>query len=299
MPIYISTSCLVNGSNVFNVLETYSKANLRNVELGSSHEYVSCLLPAKFRQYDFNFIVHHYFPPPPQPLMVNLASQYPVILKRSRDQIRRSIEFCHSLGIKLFTFHAGFRADPNSKLQFAQEQPVVPYEIAFDTFVESVKDINDYAQDRGIKIAVENNVLSAYNLVNGQNVFLLLCEAEEFERLWENVSSDNVGIALDLGHLKVTSRWLGFNRYDFIQRVKHKVFSIHLHENNGRVDEHKELDKASWCLEAITERCFAQVPIVLESTRLNIDQIIKNRDLIERCVRVPGGSGETNDHKDR
>lgn len=284
MPVYVSTSCLVNGSNVLDALEAYAKAGLKNVELGSSHEYISDLSPAKFKPYAFNLITHHYFPPPQKPLIVNLASQDPALLKRSKEQVKRSIGFCHSLGIKLFTFHAGFRADPDEKLRFPRGQPVTPYETAFDTFIESVGEIEHYARDRGIRIAIENNVLSDYNVIDGQNLFLLLCEAEEFERLWERIPSSDVGILLDLGHSKVTSHWLKFNRYEFIDKVKDRVFAIHVHENNGQVDEHKALDATSWCFEVISRKCFSGLPIVVESFRLTINQIVQQASLVREVL---------------
>lgn len=283
MPVYISTSCLANGSNVFDVLEAYAKAGLRNIELGSSHKYIDNLSPTKFTRYGFNLIAHHYFPPPHEPLIVNLASQDAVILKRSKGQIKKSIEFCHSMGIKLFTFHAGFRLDPTEKLEFIG-QPITPYETAFDTFIESVDEINRYAIKWGVKIAIENNVLSDYNVVEGQNPFLLLCRAEEFERLWKRVPSANVGILLDLGHLKVTSHWLGFDKYEFIDRVKDRVFAIHVHENNGQADEHRKLDEASWCFEVFSRKCFTNLPVVMESSGLIIDQIVQQVGLLEKVL---------------
>ncbi len=280
MPIYVSTSCLVNPSNVFDVLETYARAGLRNVELGSRHKYVAGLSPDNFKRYDFDFLIHQYFPPPEKSIIMNLASQNSVILEQSRLHIKRAIEFCHSLDIKLFTFHAGFCLDPDNKLRFPKDQPF-NYEAAFTTFIESVNEINSYAKQRGTRIAIENNVLSEYNLVNGQNQFLLLCKAKEFERLWDRVPSTNAGVLLDLGHLKVTSHWLQFDRYEFIDKVKDKVFGIHLQENNGQVDEHRELDETSWCLEVIREKCFAGLPIVLESIGLSIGQIVQQANLIE------------------
>ena len=282
MPVYVSTTCLVNGRNVFDVLETYAEAGLKNIELGSTHDHINQLSPAEFKRYDLNFIAHHYFPPPEESFIVNLASQDPVILKRSKDQIKRSIRFCHALGIKLFTFHAGFRADPDEKLRFPRGQPVTPYETAFNTFIESVREIEHYAQGRGIRIAIENNVLSDYNVVDGQNPFLLLCEVEEFEKLWERIPSTNVGVSLDLGHLKVTSHWLGFDRYEFINKVKDKIFVIHIHENDGLVDQHRELDEESWCLKVTKERSLTHLPIVLEATNLDISQILRNVGLIRR-----------------
>jgi len=234
MAIYVSTTCLGDGRNVFDVLETYAEADLRNIELGSTHNHINDLSPARFKRYGFNFFCHHYFPPPQEPFIVNLASQDPMILKRSKEQIKRSIEFCYVLGIKLFTFHAGFRADPGESLNFSTEQSVTSYRRAFDTFVDSVKEIDCYASDMGVKIAVENNVLSEYNVIDGENPFLLLCKAEEFDELWASISSPGVGMLLDLGHLKVTSHWLGFDKYEFIGKVRDRVFAIHVHENNGR-----------------------------------------------------------------
>ena len=284
MAVYVSTTCLVNGSNVFDVLETYAEAGLKNIELGSTHDHINQLSPARFKRYGFNFFCHHYFPPPEESFIVNLASQDPVILKRSREQVKRSIEFCYNLGIKLFTFHAGFRADPDLNFRFSQQQPVISYEKVFTTFVESLEEVNSYAQERGVRIAIENNVLSEYNVVDGQNKFLLFCEAEEFENLWQRIPSANVGILLDLGHLKVTSRWLGFNRYEFINKVKDKIFVIHIHENDGLVDQHRELDEESWCLKVIKERSLTHLPIVLEAINLDISQILRNVRLIRRFL---------------
>jgi len=285
MSVYVSTTCLAGGSNILDVLRTYAKAGLRYVELGASHKYTGGLSLTEFQQWGFSFIVHHYFPPPKKPLILNLASQNAAILAQSKEQIKRSIDFCHSVGVRLFSLHAGFRADPNDKLRFSHDQAVAPYGIAFNTFVESVREINSYAQEKGVRIAIENNVLSEYNVIDGQNPFLLLCKAEEFERLLERTPSINVGIVLDLGHLKVTSHWLGFDRYKFIDKVKDRVFAIHVHENNGRADQHRELDETSWCFEVIGRKCFSNLPIVLESTGLTIDKIIQQVSLVEEILR--------------
>ena len=284
MTTYVSTSNLLNTSNVVYVLKAYAEAGLSNVELGTGHKYTGELSPYELGQDGFNFLCHAYFPPPKKPLIVNLASSNPDILAQSKQQIRRSIDFCYSLGIDLFTFHAGFRADPSETLRFTSQQHIAPYETAFSTFVESVEEINSYAQERGVRIAVENNVLSDYNVVDGRNPFLLLCEAEEFVELWERIPSPNVGILLDLGHLKVTSHWLGFDRYQFVDKVKDRVFALHLHENNGLVDEHKGLNEDSWCLRIINEQCFAHLPLILESKKMTIDQIRQQVSMIEMFI---------------
>ena len=106
----------------------------------------------------------------------------------------------------------------------------------------------------------------------------------DFEKLWERIPSENVGVLLDLGHLKVTSHWLGFDKYQFVERLKDRVFAIHLHENNGQLDEHKELDKTSWCFEVIGRKCFSGIPIVVESFGPTVDQIVQQVRLIEKIL---------------
>lgn len=281
MPVYVSTSCLANGNDLFAILGAYLKAGIKNVELGASHRYIEGLSAAQFESYNLNLLAHSYFPPPEEPLIVNLASQDPTILRRSRNQIKKSIEFCHGLKIDLFTFHAGFRIDPDIKLRFAHNQPVTPYDVAFETFVESVDEINSCAQKLGIKIAIENNVLSEYNMVNGRNPFLLLCEAWELEKLWREIPSGNVGMLLDLGHLKVTARRLGFDRDDFVDSIADRVFAIHTHDNDAVVDEHRPLVETSWGLEIIGRKDFSGLPIIVESHRLTIEQIVQQISLIE------------------
>lgn len=83
---------------------------------------------------------------------------------------------------------------------------------------------------------MENNVLSSRNVLDGQNPYLLLCTVDEFEDFWRRVDSRNVGMLLDLRHLKVSSTWLAFDRYEFIRRARDRVFAVHIHENNGLED---------------------------------------------------------------
>jgi len=70
--IYTSTSCLKNPSNIIEVLKEYEKAEIVNVELGSVHKYFDI---KELKQFNFNFIIHNYFPPPETPFVINLATK--------------------------------------------------------------------------------------------------------------------------------------------------------------------------------------------------------------------------------
>ncbi len=262
MTVYVSTSCLSSKYNFSQILDIYSKLGIKNVELGVCKE--SNIDLDVFKKYAFNYMVHHYFPPPKEQFIVNLASQNKQILGKSIDQMKKSIDFSADFNINFFSFHAGFRVDPDINLKFSFNN-IPEYENSFNAFKESVEKIVDYAERRSVKIAIENNVLSEYNLIAGQNKLLLMCESWEFERLFNEISSKNLGVLLDIGHLKVTANLLKFDADEFIYKLKDKTFAVHIHENNGRVDEHRFLRKEDWSLD-IVNRYFKNkdIPIVLE-----------------------------------
>ena len=56
--IYTSTSCLKNPKNITKVLDEYQKAGIKQVELGSVHEYFDI---NELKKYDFEFFIHNYF----------------------------------------------------------------------------------------------------------------------------------------------------------------------------------------------------------------------------------------------
>jgi sugar phosphate isomerase/epimerase len=282
--VYVSTACLAGGDDVLQTLDVYAQANLRNIELGATHSYRDGLEAQLLKKHDLNLILHSYFPPPCERIAVNLASQDAAILERSRKQINRSIDFCQVLGTDFFSFHSGFRVEPDEHYRFKANGSAAPYETAFATLVESVKEINSHAEAKGIRVAIENHGMPEEDLSRGENLTYLLCEAWEFERLWEAVLSDNVGMLLDLGHLKLASQSLGFDREEFMDRVKEKVFSIHVHDNNGRADEHREINEESWCLQVLRDRWFPGAKIVTESRGLTIDQILEQVRLLENSV---------------
>ena len=263
MKIYVSTSCLINEYSFLQVLNIYNELGIRNVELGVFTDHNVDVVNL-LKQYNFNYIVHHYFPPAKESFIINLASQNNKILQKSIEQIIKSIDYCNDCNIKIFSFHAGFRVDPDINLKFNLNN-ITEYQTSFNTFKESVLKINDYAEKKDVKVAIENNVLSKYNLVDGRNKLLLMCEAWEFEKLFQEIKLENLGILLDLGHLKVTSNILKFNANNFIEDLKSKIFLVHIHENNGEVDEHKCIKKGDWSLKVV-QKYFKSldIPVVLE-----------------------------------
>lgn len=281
MSIYVSTSCLGKKS-VIEVLDAYKANGIKSIELGSTHNYVEELEEwlADFAQTNgTEFLVHNYFPPAKEPFILNLASQSNLILERSIEHAKNAINLCNKLGSELYTFHAGFLAEPDMSFKFSGEK--VPYKTAFDTFVSAVKEVDEHARDLGVKLAIENNVPNTKNsgLVDD---FLLMQKPSEFKALFEQISSDNVGMLLDFGHLKVSAHWLKFDRQEMIDNFTDKIFAVHAHDNEGEVDTHGNITENSWFLDSLSK--FSSVPIVLESTGLSIEEIKKSVELLAQRV---------------
>ena len=113
-----------------------------------------------------------------------------------------------------------------------------------------------------------------------------MSEASEFERLLTEVPSANLGITLDLGHLNVSARSLDFDKYEFIRRVRGKVFEVHIHDNDAIVDSHEPLKEDSWISQVLASENFdEQIPIVLEVHNLTLSQISSQLNLVRE--RIP------------
>lgn len=265
--IYVSTSCLTGKYSLEEKLGVYDSLGIKNVELGICND---PSLDAKniINKYNFNYLIHHYFPAPKESIVINLASQNRQIYRKSLAQMLRSIDFCAANRIPLFSFHAGFRGDPSiGEINFKFDQGrISDYGVCFETFKEALARITDHAKKRKVGISMENNVISENQLIDGENKICLMCELQEFKSLFSDTRYANLGMLLDLGHLRVASNLLNFDPYRFISSLKNKVSLIHINDNNGRIDDHQPINQESWTFKALNNYFKGtNMPVVLES----------------------------------
>ena len=275
--IYTSTSCLKNPRNILNVLKIYEKIGIKNVELGSVHTHFNI---SELKKFDFNYIVHNYFPPPKKSFNFNLASQNKTIQKRSISLAKKAIELCRKIDSPLYTFHAGFVIDPKQLGKKFQHEKIPDRNKSIITFLNSLQEIIDYSQKYDIKLAMEPNVVQKFNLVNTKNALLLFAELTEIELLFKIFKKSQLGILLDLGHTSVTSHWLNFDKDKFVKKLAKYVTAIHISNNNGTHDQHRSLTNNCWQIQTLTK--FNSLPITLESMNLNESQISNNLKMIEK-----------------
>lgn len=134
------------------------------------------------------------------------------IRKASVDVIKEDILFAREIGATRLCFHAGVREFP----QFMDES-------CLDAFCKFISEIID---SKGIELAIENSPMSTISL----------CHLERhFDYLFAKFPQ--LKMVLDIGHqFTVTHEVLSFYK-----KFKDRIVEIHIHDNDGLVDEHKAI----------------------------------------------------------
>lgn len=109
------------------------------------------------------------------------------------------------------------RLESNVVIMHLPSQPV-PAERAnrlWDGLFSSLDDLRPYAEQRGVRIALENGDFDA------------------IEGVLSQYGPEYLGLCYDSGHGNIGGDGLGR-----LERVKDRLISIHLHDNNGSSDQH-------------------------------------------------------------
>jgi len=277
--IYVSTSCLGHKVSLNDILEIYWQNGFHGVELSFVQGHVEDLDILK--KYDFDYVIHNYFPPEDPNFLLNIASSFRDELVRSLSFVKKCLMLCNKYEIPIYSLHAGFRSTgtPTEK-GIIFSDTIIPYEKAFNIMVKSLIRINRWAEEYGITLLIENNVSSseASGFVKER---VLLQTPGEFHKLFGVLHSDKIKILLDLGHLKVASTWLKFDLEEAVTSLKCNTSMLHLHDNNGKFDQHHSISNSSFLLSLIKKHFdIQQTPLVLEPHCNSINEICMNLKII-------------------
>lgn len=186
-------------------------------------EYLGCLQRIK-EELGASFTVHA----PAQD--VNLGSFNKKVRQVAFEEIRGSIDFARSLGSDLVVVHPtpGIVGMPEGKWSKEEHAPKretekLAQQEAF--MVRAVKDLADYAPDM---------LLCLENLVFPHEIYR---SPEDMAELIRKVNRSNVGVTLDVGHAVVC----GHKPTDFLHLLQDAIYHVHLHDNNGLIDQHLPL----------------------------------------------------------
>ena len=244
MTIYISTGGFSKKSADF-AISNLERYGFKNIELSGGLYKKNLFNLIKNKK--LNFQIHNYFPPPKVPFVLNLASLNKRIYKKSLNLVLNGIKLSHRLGSGFYSFHAGFlcdfsQSDLGNKIK---KKKLNPREICKKIFIKRVSLVAKYASKLDIKIMIENNVITKNNLKEFGNNPFLMTDPVECKEILKKLPK-NVGILIDVAHLKVSSRTLKFNPKNMFIDCKKRIFGYHLSDNNGKKDTNNSFTKKSW-----------------------------------------------------
>lgn len=288
--IYISTAAFA-GAALCDVLGQSESAGITHLELSTGVSLDSgwrdAVLTARDR--GMRFLVHNYFPPPADPFVLNLAATDAAIRERSLAHSRASIDLAAELGAPFYSVHAGFALNLTPELlgqpeaqAAAAARIAIPRDEARAAFVESVRALLPHARCAGVRLLVENNVLSPRYRAKQPGNPLLCCDAAETLWLMKEIADPTLGVLFDTGHAQVSATALGFDAREFADAVSPHIGAWHVSDNDGISDQNAPCREDSWFLPAL--RATPSAPIVLEVNRLSSDEIHAQIALLRRAI---------------
>lgn len=190
-------------------------------------EYVDCLQRIKV-ELGASFAVHS----PAND--VNLGSLNSRVREASFEEIKESIDFTHAIGASILVVHPtpGILGMPEGKWSREEHPPKREADALArqeEFMVRAVKDLADYAPD--ILLCLEN-------LVYPHEIYR---SPEDMVELIKRVNRSNVGVTLDVGHAAVCSH----KPADFFHLLQDEIFHVHLHDNDGVIDQHLPLGQGT------------------------------------------------------
>jgi sugar phosphate isomerase/epimerase len=150
---------------------------------------------------------------------LNLGSLNHPIWKESVRQMKKCIEKASDF-IDLAVVHPGHLSPLGMQLP----------DMAWQQSIEGLKEICDFADDLGIKIAVENmpDMAQIFGRRPGEILGMI-----------DSLGRKNAGLTFDIGHANTNGLV-----FDFLAEIKHMIH-VHLHDNKGKSDEHLQVGKGN------------------------------------------------------
>lgn len=244
--IYASTGGFRN-ENGAQVTARLLQAGIKGIELSGGCYSATLLEELNAFTSDVSFQIHNYFPPPEQPFVLNLGSLDESVSQRSIAHVEQALQWCRKLGADRYSFHAGFLLDPKVDQlgRRIAQQDLFDRRESIAVFVDRVARLSKLADQVGVKLMVENNVLSAKNAREFKQNPLLMCDPHECQEVMAMLP-DNLGLLIDVAHLKVSGNSLAFDPVLMFDLCSERIIGHHLSDNDGLEDSNLPFADDAW-----------------------------------------------------
>ena len=221
---------------------------------------------------------------------MNLASLDPHVATRSLEQARTALRWAGELGSRWYSVHAGYLVDPapNELGAALHTRALFDRHEASARFTERVAALADQAKSAGIRLLIENNVLSARNHDRFGCNPLLMVDPDETDAMMREMPAD-VGLLVDVGHVKVSAAALGFAPEAYLVRCARWIRGAHLSDNDGREDSNQPIAAGSWFWDALPPALdYCSVEVYKSDARTLADQQELAARMLARSAQVAG-----------
>lgn len=279
--IFLSTGGFKNNT-AFETASLYNRYKIENIELSAGKFSPNIDRELKILKKKNRIKLHNYFPPPKKPIVLNLCSTNRYNISKTINHIKNAIIFTHKINGKYFSFHAGFRFDPLvSQLgKKMKKKKLLEKKFAYKLFKQRVLRLNKFAKTYKVKLLIENNVISKKNMSAFKENPFLLTNPEEIKDFFKNLDS-NIGLLLDVAHLKVSSNAEKFNLIEGYNKIYPLIKAFHLSDNNGQEDSNSLIKKNSWFLKRLKKNLdYYSIEVYLE----NISKLKKQINLVKKYL---------------
>lgn len=167
---------------------------------------------------------------------LNIASLNERIRTLSVDIILGAINVAAELDIELITIHPGLFSPYGLLLKDRVKK----------TNIESIIEIAQVASDNGICLGIENMPFPNWTLgTDPRDIKYILDTLNN-----AGLKYPDVGFTFDIGHAHTSDTLSGFLKKYFISHL----VNIHVHNNNGRRDEHLPLNKGTIDIKSVLQK---------------------------------------------
>ena len=264
--IFVSSSC-VNNRKISESVEELAKAGFSHIELsGGTNLYPNWkdeLIQLKGR-YGLTYRCHNYFPPPQKHFVLNLSASDDEVRERSISHVLEAISLSQELGAKEYGVHAGFRFQPDYKKLGQQFDAVDLQEEdeAIERFAVAWEELKLVAEEKGVKLYVENNVFSSANKRAFGNVNPFL--ATDSHSIAKLNDACEINLLLDIAHLKVSCESLSKSFEDELKHLMPKTDYLHFSDNNALADTNQGFTNSSEIYHLLKKYDYSEKTITLE-----------------------------------
>jgi len=263
MKVFITSNC-AGAASLGVALDQLHSAGFNKIELSGGHTCSQADFEKIFSLKDagVDFLIHHYFPPPSVPFVLNLSSDDAEIRQQTFEHIDQAIALAQRLGSDFYSVHAGYALDQIPRMtksgifEQIQKEPV-----SEDNFYASLETLSARLP-QGFRVALENGIPTTQPH---------LATPDQFFRFLDFIQAiPNLGLLIDLAHLKVSSTHYGFDMKELLESIvvkySEQIYELHISANDGTADSHFMCAADSFEISFLVEHkgLLEDVPVVME-----------------------------------